>query len=100
MSNHRLFLKNRFIISILITTFVFVLVIFGSVVSNNNGYIVVSHFIFSQPPYSHQIKSNITNSANMKDIATEKVHIEDIDIAYKIFGNGEPILLIGVFLPI
>jgi hypothetical protein len=39
MSNRRFALKDRFIISILITTLVVVVIIFGSVI-NNNSYIV------------------------------------------------------------
>jgi pimeloyl-ACP methyl ester carboxylesterase len=34
------------------------------------------------------------NSLNLEDIPVEKVHVGDIDIAYKTFGKGEPILLI------
>ncbi len=42
--------------------------------------------------------NNITangNTLNIQDIPTKKVRVGDIDIAYKIFGNGEPILLIN-----
>ncbi len=41
-----------------------------------------------------QTNSNSTNSLNLQDIPVEKVHVGDIDIAYKTFGKGEPILLI------
>lgn len=34
---------------------------------------------------------------NSKDIETKKIHIGDIDIAYKMFGNGKPVLLINGF---
>ena len=40
-----------------------------------------------------QMNSNTTNSVNIQDIPLEKVRVGDIDIAYKMFGNGEPILL-------
>ena len=30
---------------------------------------------------------------NIQDISLEKVHVGDIDIAYKMFGKGDPILL-------
>ena len=33
--------------------------------------------------------------ANIKNIPLKKVHVGDIDIAYKMFGKGEPILLIN-----
>lgn len=35
------------------------------------------------------------NSLNIQDIPTKKIHVGDIDIAYKIFGKGDPILLIN-----
>ncbi len=38
---------------------------------------------------------NNTNSLNVQDIPIKKVHVGDIDIAYKIFGKGDPILLIS-----
>jgi pimeloyl-ACP methyl ester carboxylesterase len=41
--------------------------------------------------------ANFANSStpNIQDIPTKKVHVEDIDIAYKTFGKGDPILLIS-----
>ena len=36
---------------------------------------------------------NSTNSANIQDIPAKKVHVGDIDIAYKVFGKGDPIFL-------
>jgi pimeloyl-ACP methyl ester carboxylesterase len=41
------------------------------------------------------MNSNITNSVNKQNIPLEKVRVGDIDIAYKMFGKGDPILLIG-----
>ena len=35
------------------------------------------------------------NTPNIQDIQTKKVHVGDIDIAYKTFGKGDPILLIS-----
>jgi hypothetical protein len=37
--------------------------------------------------------SNTTNSVNIQDIPSEKVRVGDIDVANKMFGKGEPILL-------
>lgn len=34
---------------------------------------------------------------NSKDIEIKKIHVGDIDIAYKMFGNGKPVLLINGF---
>ena len=44
-------------------------------------------------PDPDQMNSNTTNSVNMQDIPLEKVHVGDIDVAYKMFGKGDPILL-------
>ena len=47
--------------------------------------------------WSTRIKKNfnITNSPNIQNIAIKKVHVGDIDIAYKVFGEGDPFLLIS-----
>ena len=40
--------------------------------------------------------SNVNNNTqNIQDIPSKKVHVGDIDIVYKTFGKGEPILLIS-----
>jgi pimeloyl-ACP methyl ester carboxylesterase len=45
-----------------------------------------------------QISSNLTNSIDIQSIPSKKVHVGDIDIAYKIFGKGDPpILLINAY---
>jgi pimeloyl-ACP methyl ester carboxylesterase len=36
-----------------------------------------------------------TNSLDVQDIPAKKVHVGDIDIAYKVFGKGDPFLLIS-----
>jgi pimeloyl-ACP methyl ester carboxylesterase len=38
--------------------------------------------------------NNNSNSLNVQDLPIKKVHVGDIDIAYKVFGKGDPILLI------
>ena len=38
---------------------------------------------------------NATDSPNIQNIPVKKVHVGDIDIAYKTFGKGEPILLVS-----
>jgi pimeloyl-ACP methyl ester carboxylesterase len=42
-----------------------------------------------------KISSNLTNAMDIQGIPSKKVHVGDIDIAYKIFGKGDPILLIN-----
>jgi pimeloyl-ACP methyl ester carboxylesterase len=41
------------------------------------------------------MNSNNTNSLSIQNIPVKKVHVGDIDIAYKTFGKGEPFLLIS-----
>jgi hypothetical protein len=48
--------------------------------------------VYGQPD---QTSSNITNSPNIQNIPVKKVHVGDIDIAYKMFGKGDPILLVS-----
>jgi pimeloyl-ACP methyl ester carboxylesterase len=49
---------------------------------------------FTLPPYSG-FASNDANSLNVQDIPIQKIQVGDIDIAYKVFGQGDPILLIS-----
>ena len=39
--------------------------------------------------------NNNANSLNLQDIPLKKVHVGDIDVAYKMFGKGEPIILLN-----
>ncbi len=60
--------------------------------SSNYGYYDVTKVAIGQLYLDH-MNSNITNSVNIHDIPLKKVHVGDIDIAYKMFGKGDPILL-------
>jgi pimeloyl-ACP methyl ester carboxylesterase len=56
------------------------------------------NFAYSQPSQMNINRSNDdtnANSVDIQDIPTKKVHVGDIDIAYKTFGKGDPILLIN-----
>lgn len=46
---------------------------------------------------TNRINSNVLNEVNLTEIKTQKVHVADIDIAYKMFGSGTPVLLINGF---
>ena len=48
----------------------------------------------SLTPYSGSA-SNDADSLNVQDIPMQKIQVGDIDIAYKVFGQGDPILLIS-----
>ena len=57
-----------------------------------------ANFAYSQQP--NQMSSNSSdesteNTLNIQDIPVEKVRVGDIDIAYKTFGEGDPIILIN-----
>ena len=65
---------------------------------NSNNYLGTSNFAYGQQQENqeNQIDSNITTSSlNVQNIPTKKVHVGDIDIAYKTFGKGDPIILIN-----
>jgi hypothetical protein len=62
-----------------------------------SNYFSTAHFAYGQ---ASQMNSNNTNSLNVQNIPTKKVHVRDIDIAYKAFGKDDPCLLIsdsGIF---
>ncbi|WP_458746355.1 alpha/beta fold hydrolase [Candidatus Nitrosocosmicus sp. T] len=60
----------------------------------------MANFAYSQQP-SQMISNNTggsnenTNTLNIQDIPVQKVRVGDIDIAYKTFGEGDPIILIN-----
>ena len=88
MPSHRPVRKNSLVLSIVVIS---TLVISSPSISNH-GYFDISKVVYGQP-VSDQKNSNTTNSVNLQDIALEKVHVGDIDVAYKMFGKGDPIIL-------
>jgi len=60
---------------------------------SNYGYFDITKVAYGQSNPNHT-NSNTTSSVNIQDIPLKKVRVGDIDIAYKMFGKGEPILLI------
>jgi pimeloyl-ACP methyl ester carboxylesterase len=57
-----------------------------------DGYFGTPKIVYSQSD-PDQMNSNTTSSVNIQDIPLEKVRVGDIDVAYKMFGKGNPILL-------
>jgi pimeloyl-ACP methyl ester carboxylesterase len=57
-----------------------------------HGYFGNTKAVYGQSD-PEQMNSNTTNTLNLQDIPLEKVHVGDIDIAYKMFGKGDPIVL-------
>ena len=60
---------------------------------SNYGYFGFARVVNGQSA-PNQANSNTTNSVNIQDIPVKKVHVGDINVAYKMFGKGDPILLI------
>jgi hypothetical protein len=85
--SHRFVRKDHLILVAVIST----LIIVNSSISNY-GYFDITKVVYGQSG-PDQMNSNTTNSVNIQDIPLEKVGVGDIDVAYKMFGKGEPILI-------
>ena len=88
MSSHRLVSKNHLVLIFVLSTLVI-----ASPSLSNYGYFGNTKAVYGQS-VPDQMNSNTTNSVNLQDIPLEKVHVGDIDVRYKMFGKGDPILLI------
>src|ERR1700693_112960 len=77
-------ISKLWIVTPLFTAFAFLFII-----PSNLG---TTNLVYGQPD---QINFNVTNSLNLQNIPVKKVHVRDIDIAYKTFGKGDPILLVS-----
>ena len=90
MSNHES-IRKLWVVMPLFIAFAFLLIIPSTaILISNNSYFGTTNLVYGQPD---QTNSNVTNSLNIQNIPVKKVHVGDIDIAYKIFGKGDPILL-------
>jgi pimeloyl-ACP methyl ester carboxylesterase len=87
MPSHILVRDDDLVLIAVISTFVI-----ASLSIGNYGYFDITKVVYGQPD-PDQMNSNTTNLVNIQDIQLEKVRIGDIDVAYKIFGKGDPILL-------
>jgi pimeloyl-ACP methyl ester carboxylesterase len=87
MSSHRLVRNDHLVFIALISTLVI-----ASPSISNYGYFGFTNVVYGQPG-SNEVNSNATNSLNIQNTPMKKVHVGDIDIAYKTFGKGEPIVL-------
>jgi len=85
--NHRLVRNDHLVVIAVISTLVI------SIYSiSNNVYFDMTKVVYGQLD-SNQTNSNTTNSLNIQNIPLKKVHVGDIDIAYKMFGKGDPLIL-------
>jgi pimeloyl-ACP methyl ester carboxylesterase len=87
MSSHILFRNDHVVLIAVLSTLVI-----ASPSISNHGYFGFTKIVYSQSDPA-QTNSNTTNSVNMQDIPLKKVHVGDIDVAYKMSGKGEPIIL-------
>ena len=87
MPSFRLVRKVHLVVIAVISTLVI-----ASPSISNYGYFDITKVAYGQSD-PNQMNSNITNSVNLQDIPLEKVHVGDIDVAYKMFGKGDPIIL-------
>jgi hypothetical protein len=87
VSSHRTVRRDSLVLIAIISS----LVITSSSISNY-GFFDFTKVVYGQS-VPDQINSNSTNSVNLQDIPLEKVHVGDIDVAYKMFGKGDPIIL-------
>ncbi|MGB7663782.1 MAG: alpha/beta hydrolase, partial [Nitrososphaeraceae archaeon] len=87
MSSHRLVGNHHLILIAVISTLVI-----ASPSISNHGYLDITKVVYGQSD-PDQMNSNTTNSVNIQDIPLEKVRVGDIDVAYKMFGQGDPIIL-------
>jgi pimeloyl-ACP methyl ester carboxylesterase len=80
---------NRVVMSVFIA-FAFLFIITSTtILIINDSALGTTNLVYGQPD---QMNFNITNIQN---IPVKKVHVGDIDIAYKVFGKGDPFLLIS-----
>ena len=83
----------HFQIPVLVTVALIVIIIpSGTIlISTSNYFGSTTNFAYGQ---TNQTIFNNANPLNIQNIPIKKVHVGDIDIAYRIFGKGDPILLI------
>src|SRR6478735_282554 len=86
-SNRHVKKNYIFIIAVLST-----LIVSSSSISNY-GYYNVANIVYGQANSGQANSTNTTALVNIQDIPLKKVHVGDIDIAYKVFGKGDPIIL-------
>jgi hypothetical protein len=92
MSNHEYIRKLWVDMSLFIAfAFLFIIPSTAILVSNNSKFGTTS-LVYGR---LGQMNLNTTNSINIQNIPVKKVHVGDIDVAYKMFGKGDPFILIS-----
>jgi pimeloyl-ACP methyl ester carboxylesterase len=78
--------KDYLFIVVFISTFIFS----TSIISNHQGLNDINNIVYAQ---TNVTQNNSTNAVNTQDIPLEKVRVGDIEMAYKVFGKGDPLIL-------
>jgi pimeloyl-ACP methyl ester carboxylesterase len=92
MSNHEPIRKLWVVMSVFIAfAFLFIIPSTAILISNSSDFGTIN-LVYGQPD---QINPNVATSLNIQNLPVKKVHVGDIDIAYKVFGKGDPILLVS-----
>jgi pimeloyl-ACP methyl ester carboxylesterase len=87
VSSHRLVRKDHLVLIAVISTLVI-----SSSSGSTFGYFDITKAAYGQSD-PNQTNSHTTNSVTIQNVPVEKVHLGDIEIAYKMLGEGEPIIL-------
>jgi pimeloyl-ACP methyl ester carboxylesterase len=66
-------------------------------INNSNSGVVINQIKDSQIQNNTSISSQYKTATIMDNTTSQKIRVGDIDIAYKMFGKGDPILLIPGF---
>jgi len=87
VSSQRAIRKNFLILIAAITSLVVT-----STSLSNHGYIDIAKVVYGQS-VPDPTNPNKTGLLNLQEIQLEKVHVGEIDIAYKMIGKGDHMLL-------
>lgn len=71
------------------------ILIFATSTIGSYGHNGVTNIVYGQigSDLVNSTNATTTNLVNLEDIQLEKVRVGDIEIAYKMFGNGDPLIL-------
>jgi pimeloyl-ACP methyl ester carboxylesterase len=88
MYNNKQIRKDYLFVIVFIST-----LIFSGTAFNNYGHNSVTSIVYGQTNVTHVNSTNTTNVVNTQEIPLEKVRIGDIEMAYKLLGKGDPLIL-------
>jgi pimeloyl-ACP methyl ester carboxylesterase len=85
-------MRVRFVLTLIVFVSLIIIIQSTSIWNSNHNYFGNTNLALGQ---TVRMNSNFTNPQSMQNIPTKKVHVGDINVAYKTFGKGNPILLIS-----